>query len=79
VLLEVVDEAARRGDDEIAAVLERLALLVVVDAAVDERGAQASVAADVLEVLVDLDRQLARRRDDDGARIAELAVGARAA
>ncbi len=75
VLLEVVDQAARRRDHDVAAGLEQLALLVVVDAAVDQRRAQTGVAADVAEVLVDLDRQLARRREDHRARFAVLALG----
>jgi hypothetical protein len=69
VCFEVVDEAARRGDDEIAAVLERLALLVVVHAA-DER--RAAVSRPMFLKSVDLIASFARRRDDDGARIAEL-------
>ncbi len=36
VLLQVIDDAPRRGNNDIDAVLEHLALLVVVDAAVDE-------------------------------------------
>ena len=71
----VVEHAARRGDDDVATVLELLALLVVVDAAVDQRGLEAGVATDRLGVLVDLDGQLASRCDDQGARVRILAVG----
>ena len=74
VLLEVVDQAAGRRDDHVTAVAQLLALLVVVDATVDQRDAQSGVAADRLGVLVDLDRQLAGRRDDHGARIVVLAL-----
>ena len=77
VLLEVVDQAAGRGDDDVDAVAQLLALLVVIDAAVDQRRFQAGVAADVPEVLVDLDRQFARRRDDQRARIVRRALGQR--
>ncbi len=75
VLLVVIQHAARRGDDDVATILELLALLVVIDTAVDQRGAQAGVAADGLGVLFDLDRQLAGGRDHQGARVAVLALG----
>ena len=75
VLLEVVEQAAGRGDDDVAAGAQRVALLVVVDAAVDQRRGEPGVAAEAAEILVDLDRQLARRREDERARIGRLAIG----
>ena len=77
VLLHVVDQAARRGDDHVGAGAQQLALLVVVHAAVDQREAQPGLARDAARVLLDLDRELARGRQHDGARVAGLAVGAR--
>ncbi len=79
MLLHVVDQAAGRGDDHVGAGLQQLALLVVVDAAVDQRVAQAELAAELQRVLVDLDGQLAGRGEDQGARVAVLAVGQRRA
>ena len=75
MLLEVVDQAARRGNDDVHAGAQDVALLVVVDAAVDQRGLEPGGAADVLEILLDLDREFARRRHDDGARIGRAAFG----
>ena len=74
-LLVIIEQAAGRGDDDVAAVLQLLALLVVIDAAVDQRAAQAGVAANRLGVLVDLDGQLAGRCNDQCSRIAVLALG----
>ena len=79
VLLDVVDQAAGGGDDHVGARLQQLALLVVVDAAVDQGELQAQVGAELDGVLVDLDGQFARRRQDQGARIFGLAVGQRRA
>src|SRR5690606_32492299 len=58
VLLDVVDQAAGRGDDDVDAFLQQGALLVVVDAAVDQGEAQAELGAEADGVLVDLDGQL---------------------
>jgi hypothetical protein len=79
VLLDVVDQAAGRGDDHVGALLQQLALLVVVDAAVDQGELQAEVAAELDRILVDLDRQFAGRGQDQRARILRLAVGQRGA
>ena len=64
---------------DVGAVLQQLALLVVVDAAVDQGELQAQVGAELDRVLVDLDRQLAGRRQDQRARVLGLAVGQRRA
>ncbi len=77
VLLEIVDQATRRRDDDVDAAAQHVALLVVVDAAVDQRGLESGTATDALEILLDLDREFARRRDDHGARIGRPAVGQR--
>ena len=68
VLLEVVDDAARRADQDVDAFLEVAALLLVVDAAEREAELQARVVAEHLGVVVDLHGEFARRRDDQRAR-----------
>ena len=78
-LLDVVDQAARGGDDHVHALGQQLALLVVIDAAVDQGKAQAEVGAELDRILVDLDGQFTRRRQDQRARILGLAVGERRA
>ena len=77
MLLEIIDETAGRGDDDVHTVTQLLTLLIVIDAAINQCGLQAGVAADIFEILVDLDRQLARRRDDECARIIRAALGKR--
>ena len=67
-LLPVVDQAARRSDQQIDVVAQALALLFVVDAAVDGLDGEAGARAEQLGVLRDLHRELARRRDHAGAR-----------
>src|SRR2546422_1026933 len=67
-LLEVVDEPAGRAHEDVAAGGERLALLRVVDAAVDRERAERREPAEEARVRLDLDDQLARRRDDEHAR-----------
>ena len=79
VLLDVVDQPARGGDDHVHALQQQLALLVVVHATVDQRKAQPKVGAELDCVLVDLDGQLAGGRQDQGARVFRLAVGQRGA
>ena len=70
LLLMQVEQAARGRDDDIDAFFERLDLGAVAYAAVEERGAGAEVLAVLLEVLVDLDGELARRDEDEAARLA---------
>jgi hypothetical protein len=77
VLLDVIDQPAGGRDDDVGALLQQLALLVVIDAAVDQRELQAQFAAELDRVLVDLDRQLAGRGQDQRARVLGLAVGQR--
>ena len=73
LLLEVVDQAAGRADQDVHAVLEVAPLLLVVDAAEGEAELQARVLAEQLGVVVDLHRELARRRDDQRERRVDLA------
>ena len=68
VLLEVVDQAAGRADQNVAAAAQDLALLGVVDAAVDGLQREPGEMAEAFRVVQDLHDQLARRRDDQGAR-----------
>ena len=68
MLLQIIDEAARRADEDVAAVPQRLALLVVVDAAVDGDDAEAGMRAEEARIGLDLDHELARGRDDEDAR-----------
>lgn len=67
-VLEDVDEAAGRGDDDLAALAQAHALVLARQAANDGHGADAQVFAELDRLLLDLLRQLARRRQDDGVR-----------
>lgn len=77
MLLEVVDDATGRADQDVDARLELPALLVVARAAVDQAELEAGVRAEHLGILVDLDRELARRREHDRARLRRHALGPR--
>ena len=68
MLLEVVDEPAWRADKNIDPVRERLALLVVIDAAVDRERAKARELAKPLRFVEDLVRELAGGRNNEGLR-----------
>ena len=68
MLLEVIDDAARRADQHVDAFLEDAPLLLVVDSAEHDGELEAGIFADAFGVGVDLHREFARRRDDDGAR-----------
>ncbi len=68
-LLEVVDQPARGGDDNIDTVPERLALLLVIDAAENRLHLEGAGRAEPLGILADLHHQLAGRSDDQGAGI----------
>ena len=68
MLLEVIDDAAGRADQYIDALLENAPLLFVVHAAEYDGELQAGVLADSQCVGMNLHREFARRRDDDGAR-----------
>ena len=73
MLLEEVDQAARRADQDVHAVFQVAALLLVVDSAESEAVPQARVLPEDLRVVVDLHRELARRRDDQRERGVDLA------
>ena len=66
-LVHQVQQAARRGDEHIDAVLQRPDLRHLADAAEDDRVPQAGEAAVGAEALADLRGQLARRGEDQRA------------
>ena len=68
-----VEQAARRGDEDVDAVLQRLLLRVLADAAEDHRRAQRQVRAVGREALADLRGELARRREHEAADVAVAA------
>jgi hypothetical protein len=63
----VVEQAARRGDDDLDAFPQRLGLRLDVHAAVDDEVAQRDVLAVGLHALVHLHGEFARRREDQRA------------
>ena len=67
VLLEVVDDAAGRADQHVDAVLQRLALFFVVDAAKYHGNPETGVLTQHLRVIEDLHGELARGRQDQRA------------
>ena len=69
-LLHQVEQAARRGDDDVDAAAQRLDLRAFADAAEDRGVAQRQVPAVGADVLFDLRDQLARRRHDQRAHVA---------
>ena len=66
-LPDEVQQAARGGDQQVHAPLQRIDLRTLVDASEDHAVADGEVAGVVAAAFVDLDGQLARRRDDQGA------------
>ncbi len=68
MLLEVVDEPARRADQDVAALAQGVPLLVVVDAPVHREDREPGVGAQQTRVGLDLHHQLAGGRDDEHAR-----------
>jgi hypothetical protein len=66
-LADQVEQAARRGDEDLDTGAERLDLRVHRDAAVDHRGAQRDGPAIRRDALVDLHRELAGRDEDQHA------------
>ena len=67
LLLHVVEQAAGRGDDDLAAFAQFGGLRLDVDAAIDADRAQRQVLAVGDDALVHLHRQFARRRQDQAA------------
>ena len=76
LLSGVVEQAARRGDDDVDSALERRDLVVDRHAAEDDGDGGLLVLAVVAHALLDLRREFARRREDQRAhRVARLARG----
>src|SRR2546430_1230003 len=67
LLADVVEEAARRGDEDLDASAQGLDLGLDRDAAVDDRGPQRHCSAVGSDALVDLHGQLTGRDEDQGA------------
>ena len=65
---EMVEQAAGRGDDDVDAAAEGVLLRTHADAAEDGRGGHRRVHGKVVQVLDDLRRQLASRRQHERAR-----------
>ena len=73
-LAEVVEQATRRGDDDVDAATQRVDLRREADAAIDGGRTDAAVGAVDADALLDLERELAGRGEDEGAdRSARLA------
>ena len=66
-LVDQVEQAAGRGDEDVDAARQRLDLCALADAAEDDGVAQRQVAAVGLEAVGDLDGELAGRREDQRA------------
>ena len=67
-LFHMIEQAARRGDDHIDALAQRLLLRAIAHAAVNRGDPQAGVAAQLLGMLGHLQRQFARRQQHQRAR-----------
>ncbi len=74
-MLDKVKQAARCGNQQVAAALELLDLLVKARSAHDDHGPLAGLLAYNLDHLVDLRRQLAGWRDNQGMRPRALGSG----
>ena len=68
----VIHQAAGSGDDDVDAGLQRALLRTHVDAAIDRDARDVGVIDESLDVVFDLHGQLARRREDEDARVAAL-------
>ena len=74
-LLDQIDQTARRGDQDVATVLEGSGLGLVAHAAHDGHGNMAGDVGDFARDLVDLLGKLARRGDDEHHGAAAVALG----
>jgi hypothetical protein len=74
VRLEEVDQAQRRGDDDLDTLLERVDLVLPARPAVHGQDALAGVRGDRVEDLGHLDGQLTRRHEDEPERARRLGV-----
>jgi hypothetical protein len=72
-LVDVVEQAAGRGDDDVHALAQRVDLRPRADAAEDQQGALAQVAAEVLERLAHLGSEFSGRHQHQQARGARTA------
>ena len=70
LLAHVIDQPARRGDDDVDAGFERALLRAHLDAAVDRRAGDAGVVREAVDFVFDLHRELARRREHEHAALA---------
>jgi len=77
MLFEVIDDAARRADQNVHALFQLLALTVIPGAAIDQAQTQPGVRHQQQCVLVDLNGQFAGRRQYQGARLRLDATTAR--
>src|SRR5207249_4713538 len=64
---DVIERAARRGDDDIGAAVERADLLLHRGAAVERDDRESRAAGVAMNRLRDLHRELARGNEDNGA------------
>ncbi len=74
LLIDEIEQASRRGDEDVDAVAERRNLLVLIDAAEDDGIAELEIAAVGLEAVVYLERELARGRQDERAHAARFVL-----
>ena len=74
-LLDQIDQAARCGDQDVAAVLERRGLGLVAHAAHDGHGDMTGDVGDFARDLVDLLGKLTRGGDDEHHRATAVALG----
>ena len=74
-LLDQIDQTARRGDQNVAAVLERRGLGLVAHAAHDGHGDMAGDVGNLAGDLIDLLGKLARGGDDEHHGAAAVALG----
>jgi len=65
LLLQVIDESSRGADDDISALLEGVALLLVIYTSVDRLDCEAGMGAQEVRVLLNLHHQLTRWRQDE--------------
>ena len=73
-LAHEVEQAARRGDENVDAAAQGVDLRLLADAAEDHGLAQMQMLAVGAELVADLDREFAGRRQDQGARAARPVV-----
>ena len=76
LLPHVIDQPARRGDDDVDAGLERALLHAHLDAAVDGGARDGRVVREAVDLVFDLHGELARRREHQHAALAAVAAAA---